>query len=118
MLFEKLLLSPVAMKELTNPVLRCRHLVVVGVGGEGGERGRWGEGAGCFAFLWFVVCICILPGMALRKHAYSNILKILPPKNENFQIKNSDNYHISAQNIDCWYSLEPPRRFLYVFEQK
>ena len=23
----------------------------------------------------------------LRKHAYSNILKILPPKNENFQIK-------------------------------
>ena len=26
----------------------------------------------------------ILP---LRKHAYSNILKILPPKNENFQIK-------------------------------
>ena len=26
----------------------------------------------------------------LRKHAYSNILKILPPKNENFQIKKSD----------------------------
>ena len=25
----------------------------------------------------------------LRKHAYSNILKILPPKNENFQIKKS-----------------------------
>ena len=23
----------------------------------------------------------------LRKHAYSNTLKILPPKNENFQIK-------------------------------
>ena len=48
----------------------------------------------------------------LRKHAYSNtcILKILPPKNENFHIKNSDIFHISAQNIDCWYSLEPPRR--------
>ena len=46
----------------------------------------------------------------LRKHAYSNILKILPPKNENFQIKNSDIFHISAQNIDCGYSLEPPRR--------
>ena len=28
--------------------------------------------------------------VALRKHAYSNILKKLPPKNENFQIKNSD----------------------------
>ena len=46
----------------------------------------------------------------LRKHAYSNILKILPPKNENFQIKNSDIFHISAQNIDCGYSLEPPHR--------
>ena len=30
--------------------------------------------------------------------------------NENFQIKNSDIFHISAQNIDCGYSLEPPRR--------
>ena len=47
--------------------------------------------------------------VSLRKHAYSNILKILPPKNENFQIKNSDIFHISAQNIDCGYSLEPPR---------
>ena len=44
----------------------------------------------------------------LRKHAYSKILKILPPKNENFQIKNSDVFHISAQNMDCGYSLEPP----------
>ena len=41
---------------------------------------------------------------------YSNILKFLPPKNENFQMKNSENFHISARNIDCWYSLEPPRR--------
>ena len=31
-------------------------------------------------------------------------------KNEIFQIKNSDIFHISAQNIDCGYSLEPPRR--------
>ena len=31
-------------------------------------------------------------------------------KIENFQIKNPDIYHISAQNIDCGYSLEPPRR--------
>ena len=46
----------------------------------------------------------------LRKHAYSNILKILPPKNENFQIKNSDIFHVSAQNIDCGYSLELPHR--------
>ena len=47
---------------------------------------------------------------ALRKHAYANILKILPPKTENFQTKIQIFFHISAQNIDCWYSLEPPRR--------
>ena len=47
---------------------------------------------------------------SLRKRAYSNILKILPPKNERIQIKNSDIFHISAQNIDCGYSLEPPHR--------
>ena len=35
--------------------------------------------------------------------------KISPPKNENFQMKNSDIFLISAQNIDCRYSLEPPR---------
>ena len=45
--------------------------------------------------------------MSLRKHAYSNVLKILPPKNENFHIKKSDIFHISAQNIDCGYLLEP-----------
>ena len=50
------------------------------------------------------------PMMSLRKQAYSNILKISPPKTENFQIKNSDIFHISAQNIDCGYALEPPRR--------
>ena len=31
-------------------------------------------------------------------------------KIENFQIKKSDIFHISAQNIDCGYSLEPPQR--------
>ena len=31
-------------------------------------------------------------------------------KLENFQIKNSDIFHISAQNIDCGYSLELPQR--------
>ena len=46
---------------------------------------------------------------SLRKHAYSNILRILPPKNEIFKMKNSGSFLISAQNIDCEYSLEPPR---------
>ena len=31
-------------------------------------------------------------------------------KLKNIQIKYSDIFHISAQNIDCVYSLEPPRR--------
>ena len=35
--------------------------------------------------------------------------KFYHKKNENFQIKYSDIFHISAQNIDCGYSLEPPR---------
>ena len=33
-----------------------------------------------------------------------------PPKTESFQIKILTFFHISAQNIDCGYSLEPPRR--------
>ena len=45
----------------------------------------------------------------LRKHTYANMWKISPPKTENFQIKTSDIFHISAQNIDCMYSLEPPQ---------
>ena len=47
---------------------------------------------------------------ALRKHANSNILNILQAKKEIFLIKNSDIFHISVQNIDCGYSLEPPQR--------
>ena len=31
-------------------------------------------------------------------------------KTKKFQIKTSDIFYISAQNIDCGYSLEPPRR--------
>ena len=46
----------------------------------------------------------------LRKQAYLNIKKISPPKTEIFQVKNFDIFHISAQNIDCGYLLEPPRR--------
>ena len=53
----------------------------------------------------YILWSCVV----LRKHAYSNILKILQPKKGKFQIKDSDIFHISAQNIDCGYSLEPPR---------
>ena len=34
--------------------------------------------------------------------------KFYNQKEENFQIKNSDIFHTSAQNIDYGYSLEPP----------
>ena len=46
----------------------------------------------------------------LRKHTYSSILKIYNPKKGKFSDKKSDIFHISAQDIDCGYSLEPPRR--------
>ena len=50
----------------------------------------------------------MLRNKSLQIHAYSNTVKILPPKMAIFQIKNSDIFHISAQNIDCGYSLELP----------
>ena len=58
---------------------------------------------GCFVFY-------LLVASPLRKHAYSNILRILPPKKENFQMKNSGSFHMFAQNIGCGYPLESPRR--------
>ena len=52
-----------------------------------------------------------LKGLKLVHYENMHIqLKILPPKNEKFQMKNSDIFHISAQNIGCGYSLEPPQR--------
>ena len=36
--------------------------------------------------------------------------KFYHQNNNIFRLKNSDIFHISAQNIDCEYSLEPPRR--------
>ena len=43
------------------------------------------------------------------ENAYSNMFTMSPPKNSRFSDKNSDIFHISAQNIDCGYSLELPR---------
>ena len=47
---------------------------------------------------------------SLQKQACSNILKISPRETKVFGLKKSDIFHISAQNIDSGYSLEPPRR--------
>ena len=46
----------------------------------------------------------------LRKEAYSNILKNLQPNINNFQIKILIVFIFLLKNIDCGYSLEPPRR--------
>ena len=43
--------------------------------------------------------------MPIQKH-----WKLYHQKMAIFQIKHSDIFHISAQNIYCGYSLEPPRR--------
>ena len=57
--------------------------------------------------------------LTLRTHAYSNILKMSPPKTENFQIKiliffifllQNIFFLFLLKNIDCGYSLEPPCR--------
>ena len=46
----------------------------------------------------------------LRKHAHAIYRKCFGCKNEKFQWKNFDIVLIFAQNIDCGYTLEPPRR--------
>ena len=45
-----------------------------------------------------------------KTRLFKYIENVITLKIENFQIKNPDNFHISAQNVDCGYSLEPPRR--------
>ena len=56
----------------------------------------------CFCNCTIIVSVYLFP---LRKHAYSNTCTL---KNEHFQIKNSDIFHTSAQNIDCGDSNEYP----------
>ena len=64
----------------------------------------------CYQLLQICRLCFDIVSFSLRKHAFSNILKILPPKNENFQIKNSVIFYNSAPNINCGYSSEQPRR--------
>ena len=48
--------------------------------------------------------------LSLRKLAHAIHRDFLALKIENFQLKNFDIFLIFAQNIDCGYTLEPPRR--------
>ena len=56
-----------------------------------------------FLYFWKII------SYTLRKHTYAIYRKFHLQKTEKFQIKTSDIFHVSAQNIDCGYSLEPPR---------
>ena len=53
-----------------------------------------------------IICAFHITKTGLFKYIMNSTSKILKFSDK----KNSDIFHISAQNIDCGYSLEPPRR--------
>ena len=50
------------------------------------------------------------PTYSITKIRLSKYIEHFTTKNWKFSDKNSDIFHIFAQNIDCGYSVEPPRR--------
>ena len=52
----------------------------------------------------------ILPADSITKTRLFKYIEHFTNKKGKFSDKKSDIFHISAQNIDCGYSLEPPRR--------
>ena len=52
---------------------------------------------------WTIKCQFLRDMVPLRKHGILNILKISHQK--------SDIFHISAQNMDCAYSIEPSQQY-------
>ena len=67
-----------------------------------------------YIFLRFVISLCYIlktkTQLSITKTRLFKYIENFTTKNENFQIKNSGIFLISARNIDCGYSLEPPRR--------
>ena len=65
-----------------------------------------------FVFATWIVQILFFRNVKfpLRKLAHAINRDFLALKIENFQLKNFDIFLIFAQNIDCGYTLEPPRR--------
>ena len=74
-------------------------------------------------YIWETYHIYRVPKVSDRKNGANSIQqkhyetmpiqiywKFYHQTNEDFRIKNSDIFHISAQNIDCGHSLEPPQR--------
>ena len=54
--------------------------------------------------------LCLFSHFITKTRLFKYIENFTFKKTENFQIKISDIFHISAQNIDCGYSLKLPRR--------
>ena len=61
---------------------------------------------------WYVRLTLLFVGRAscITKTCPFKYIENFTTKTWNFSDKNSDFFHISAQNIDCGYSLEPPRQ--------
>ena len=78
------------------------------------------EEYGAFKQSWIRSCIVSAPpyfaptSLPLPKQAYSKYTENFTTKKKQKNSKKSDKssgiFHISAQNIDCGYALEPPRR--------
>ena len=78
--------------------------------------------AGCvffFFFSYYILSLCLIDPFSIvitliiTKTSLIKVFKStknFTSTNWQFTDINSDNFHISAQNIDCGYSLEPPWR--------
>ena len=53
--------------------------------------------------MMMILCVCFFVVVFFSSIAKTSLFKYVQksPKTENLQIKNSDIFHISAQNIDC-----------------
>ena len=67
------------------------------------SEGTWWAGKLHYSFLWRI-------GKIIIKTRLFKYIKNFTTKNWKFSDKNSDISHISAQNIYCGYTLEPPSR--------
>ena len=56
-----------------------------------------------------LMSVSVLHVSSLRKHDYAIYSDFHNCKNDNFQLKVFDIFLIFDQNIDCGYTLEPPR---------
>ena len=65
---------------------------------------------GQIVHFWQSYLSAIHPYFTITKTRLFKYIENFSSKTLNFQIKNCDIFHISAQNMDCGYSLEPPRR--------